>query len=212
MIRFPEELGLCLKPPVTDQQLQQAELLLGFALPAPLKALLELSNGLGANEGDLYEIEALAVSNWVWQIALYAPGYVAIGETEGGTIALLAWCRPSSPVYVADSHDLNPAHFRQVAGSLEAWLNAGCPFGPAVPETPLDVYLVRAPGARGLRLLRQAFCPDTALAELQAQASKLPALLSRRVAPRTFKKIAREIGDLVEALEASESPLFEAAL
>lgn len=94
---------------------------LPFRLPADYAAFLSLSNGLYS--GDrlvLLELEDLAGRNRDYEIQLWLPGHVMIGDDSGGTAILMA--ETGATIFESGMGDLDPAGLRVSAPSLEALL------------------------------------------------------------------------------------------
>lgn len=70
--------------PATVDEIQQVEKELQIVLPKVYKELLGASNGVYGNLVQLYSTDGLIEMNKTYEVQNYAPGYVSIGNDNGG--------------------------------------------------------------------------------------------------------------------------------
>lgn len=116
-----------LPPPASPLAIALANEQLPAGLPQPYAAFLAQSNGLLADHLYLYQAEDIAERNATYEVAEYAPGYVAIGDDGGGQAILLAGGRALSPVLIVDHGSMNPDEAAEIAPDFGDWVEAGCP-------------------------------------------------------------------------------------
>jgi hypothetical protein len=113
------------RPPSPPAAVAAAAEAFGGPLHPRLLDLYAHSDGFSADDGvTVYEAASLAERNDTFEVGIYAPGYLLIGDDSGGRGFLLAADDPQSPVYVSDLGDLHPPGFEVAGTSVAAWLDA----------------------------------------------------------------------------------------
>jgi hypothetical protein len=169
-------------PPASRAAILAAEAALGRSFPAEYVSLLTLSNGYSPTEGKsarysicLYAAESLAEMAAAYEVQRYLPRYIYIGSDGGGRGLFLLSGRETSPVYLCGHGAFFTDALREVAVSLESWIEGECDLGDEeYPEPPkrIDVVVARPPRG-GIQTLRRA-CLDLGL---QIPVSELSRLL-----------------------------------
>jgi hypothetical protein len=121
--RIPEIMSIA--PSATAAQIDSLANTLGLELPEEYRALLTEANGLSANLVQIYSTEEVPERNETFKVAEYAPGYLLIGTVNDFPILLRAG--RASPVYENDSGAMTPDIMDELAPSLTAWIERGCP-------------------------------------------------------------------------------------
>lgn len=116
-----------LPPPASLGAITLANEQLPAGLPPPYAAFLAQANGLLAHHLYLYRAEDIAERNATYEVAEYAPGYVAIGDDGGGRALLLVGGRAQSPVLIVDHGSMDPDEATEIASDFGGWVEAGCP-------------------------------------------------------------------------------------
>ncbi|WP_052344399.1 SMI1/KNR4 family protein [Bacillus ndiopicus] len=70
--------------PATVEEIQHAEKELQIVLPKVYIELLHVSNGVLGNLAKLYSTDELVEMNKTYEVQSYAPGYVSVGNDNGG--------------------------------------------------------------------------------------------------------------------------------
>ncbi|MGN4125504.1 SMI1/KNR4 family protein [Lysinibacillus sphaericus] len=70
--------------PATVEEIHQVEKELQIVLPKVYKELLSVSNGVLGNLAHLYSTDELIEMNKTYEVQSYAPGYVSVGNDNGG--------------------------------------------------------------------------------------------------------------------------------
>ncbi|MEC1180143.1 SMI1/KNR4 family protein [Metasolibacillus meyeri] len=70
--------------PATVGEIQQVEQELQIVLPKVYRELLCVSNGVLGNLATLYSTEDLVEMNKTYEVQIFAPGYVSVGNDNGG--------------------------------------------------------------------------------------------------------------------------------
>lgn len=68
----------------TAEKIKKVEEILYLTLPEVYKNFLYLTNGAEGNFVSLYDTESLIEMNQAYEVQEYAPGYVSIGNNNGG--------------------------------------------------------------------------------------------------------------------------------
>jgi hypothetical protein len=128
---------------------------LGVSFPEEYLSLLAVSNGFSPSKGRaadysicLYRVEELGQMAAAYQVRDCLPGYIYIGSDGGGRGLFLVSSNGTSPVYICDHGALSPKALRQIAASLESWIEAECDLGDprrCAPPERIDVVLARPP-------------------------------------------------------------------
>ncbi|MDN3238043.1 SMI1/KNR4 family protein [Pseudomonas sp. WAC2] len=111
-----------------DQHIDAIEAWAGVPLAHQYRALLA-SHG-GQFVGDLvrfYTADEIIERNDCYEVQLYCPGYLAIGDDSGGRAVVISLQLSSSPVFIVDHGSMTPEDFYLVAESLPSWVSEGCP-------------------------------------------------------------------------------------
>jgi hypothetical protein len=104
----------------------------GAELPAALVALWNERDGLLTASGvTVYPASDIGERNAAYEVALYAPGFVLIGDDSGGRGFLLRAGHADSTVFSSDLGDLGPADFDVESADLASWIAT---LGPDAPR------------------------------------------------------------------------------
>ncbi|WP_336773538.1 SMI1/KNR4 family protein [Paenibacillus sp. MMO-58] len=110
-----------------ELELLKAEKELGGRLPILYKMLLKRLNGCLLENGVcLYGTEDLSERNSTWEVAVYAKGFVAIGDDSGGTVLLMPFEEDSTEIIAVDAGDMNPSNGVLVTADIANWIEDGC--------------------------------------------------------------------------------------
>lgn len=119
--------GMDTYPPASETVVLDLEQRLGQPLPTEYRQFLRLTNGASLAGGLLlYNTGEIEERNATWQVAAYAPGYLAIGDTGGGEAILLQLNSGDSRLFIVGTGSMAPEMARELAPSLEQWLVGGC--------------------------------------------------------------------------------------
>lgn len=121
--RIPEVMAVA--PPASAQQIDALAAALGLELPQEYRALLAQANGISANLVQFYAAEDVPERQATYEVAEYAPGYLLIGTVSDFPVLLRAGA--ASPVYENDWGAMTPDCMHELAPSLAAWIERGCP-------------------------------------------------------------------------------------
>jgi hypothetical protein len=121
---------LTLGPPASDEAIATATLSLAAGMPEEYSVLLRQADGVAADAFVLYACDELSERNEILGIGESAPGYVAIGDDNGGRAIVLRGGPGRSPVWLVGHGSMSPADMKPLAGSLDEWVKAGCPLAP----------------------------------------------------------------------------------
>jgi len=70
----------------------------------------------------VYSSEDIGERNATYEVALYAPGFLLVGDDGGGLGFLVRADDPDSAVFSSGLGDLEPADFEIVSASFPEWL------------------------------------------------------------------------------------------
>jgi hypothetical protein len=111
-----------------DDELLSLDHSFGSRLPDAFREFLKRSDGLSLGGGLLiYGSADLIERNNNWEVNVYAPGHVAIGDDGGGNVFLMKLNEEDSAIYAVESGIMNPDFAEKVSESLNAWVSAGLP-------------------------------------------------------------------------------------
>jgi hypothetical protein len=79
----------------------------GFALPSGLC---------------VYCVSNLVERNDTYEVTVYCPGFLLIGDDSGGRGLLISTNEPNLSVYRSDLGDLSVEGFEEIAASIEDWI------------------------------------------------------------------------------------------
>lgn len=114
-----------LSPPATEQSIGDVEGALKRALPADYRKFLRIADGFMLNSGiGLYGTAEIVERNATFEVATYAPGFIAIGDDSGGEAIMLSFDRPG--VYLVPQGVMDPDCMMRLAASLDDWISGGC--------------------------------------------------------------------------------------
>ncbi|MCT2582967.1 SMI1/KNR4 family protein [Actinophytocola gossypii] len=107
--------------PAGERDISLAEVELGQVIPADYKDLLRITDGLSSG-GNLVLLGAADIveRNRDYEVAVYLPGHVMIGDDSGGT-AILMRCGQSA-VFEVDMGAMDMASLERSASSLRQLL------------------------------------------------------------------------------------------
>jgi len=118
---------MTLNPPASSEAILKVGEVLPAELPEEYATLLSHADGITAERFILYSCEELPERNSTFEVGLYAPGFVAIGDDNGGTAIVMRGGRGHSPVYLVGRGTMQPDDMVHVAICLSDWMKAGCP-------------------------------------------------------------------------------------
>jgi len=131
MNSLPEVSGLNYSPPAPADAVAALEQRLGQPLPSEYRQFLLLANGASLSGGLLlYSTGEIEERNSTWQVPVYAPDYLAIGDTGAGDAILIHQSSRNSTLFIVGTGSMTPNMMRELGPSIEHWLNGGC----EVPE------------------------------------------------------------------------------
>src|SRR4051794_12977758 len=119
--------AIALSPPASAEAVASASRLLPAPLPEDYAALLAQADGVVADAFVLYSCGELPERNATFEVGTYAPGFVAVGDDNGGRAIVMRGGSGRSPVFLVGQGTMLPACMIQIAGSLSEWLAEGCP-------------------------------------------------------------------------------------
>ena len=114
-------------PPASREAIARLRAELGLELPEEYSTLLAQADGVYANSLTLYSSVDVPERNRTYEVAVYAPGYLTIGDDGGGQAIVLRAGRSTSPVFVVGHGSMSSTHLVRVADSLSDWLRSGGP-------------------------------------------------------------------------------------
>jgi hypothetical protein len=123
--RIPDIMSL--EPPAALEQIGALAVLLGLELPEEYRALLSESDGISGNLVQIFAVAEVPERNATYEVAKYAPGYILIGTVWDFPVLLRS--ARSSAVYQNDWGAMTPDCMKELAPSLSAWIERGCPGG-----------------------------------------------------------------------------------
>lgn len=131
MNKLPDVPGLDRNPPASVDAVSALEQRLGQPLPPDYRQFLLLANGASLGGGLLmYSTGEIEERNATWEVPVYAPGYLAIGDTGAGDVLLIRQSGGGSPLFIVGTGSMTPGMMRELAPSIEQWFHSGC----EVPE------------------------------------------------------------------------------
>ena len=180
-MRIPADIA---STPASNQAIGDAERQLACSIPPALRELYTESDGLASGSGNLiYSAADLPERNRMFEVATYAPGFVAVGDDRGGRVLLMS---SSGEALWVDAGSMDPAHGDPLEMPWDVWIEAGLPPASEEEDCPprlIDIYLERAPeGALGsLVLLKRELSLEVSSKQLLALVDQVPVRLQRAV-------------------------------
>jgi hypothetical protein len=163
----------------------QIESWIGSQLPDGYRDFLTLHENEFAPNGRvlLYGLALFLERNETYEVKLYCPGFVTIGNDSGDMEFILSL--NSGCISRVDGGSMRPEHAEPVAEDFSAWLDCSCPL-PESPDPPYSaiekvaVYLETKPkSAKTLLLIRQHLCPDTPISDLRNKVASVPCAVAQ---------------------------------
>lgn len=113
---------------IDHESLMEFERANNFTLPDVLRDLLAIANGFSIAGGLLlYGTADIVERNATWEVDVYAPAFIAIGDTGGGEVILMSLRESDPPIYLVGSGSMAPGDMICIGESLAEWLRQGCP-------------------------------------------------------------------------------------
>ncbi|TWI44670.1 SUKH superfamily protein [Pseudomonas duriflava] len=111
-----------------NQHIAAIEAWIGVPLAHQYRALLASHGGQFVGElVRFYTADEIIERNDCYEVQLYCPGYLAIGDDSGGRAVVISLQLSSPVVFVVDHGSMTPDDFDFVAESLLDWVSKGCP-------------------------------------------------------------------------------------
>lgn len=182
-----------LRAPADPSAVSTAERTLGRALPRPILDLYRDSDGLTTDHGILvYGAGELVERNRTLEVALYAPGYLAVGDDGGGRALLLS---PSEDGCWVDMGSMDPRIGTPLGMTFATWLDAGLPLPEdEAPAATVDLYLERVPagGLKAMLRLKKHLGLTVSTAGLKELLGRVPVRLHEDVDPGLAERLCRD--------------------
>lgn len=192
-----------MRNPASHSDLEAADTALG-GLPPALRALLGASDGIeGASGVALYHASELEERQCAYEMRVYAPGQIAIGDDGGGRVVILD--RASGKVSLIDAGAIGSDPGTHLTDDLRAWVNAGLPLPTShAQEVPdeVDVYLERPPmnGNQGLVAIKVGLGLEFGIVRLKAMATNTPVRILRCVPYGKYAVLSRRLNKTCSCL------------
>lgn len=109
--------------PASELTLATAEASLVLAFPDLYRAFLSRHDGGSDTRTSLllYSSSEISERNHIWEVAKYAPGYLAIGDDGGGRIIVIDVLDPMCKVLIVDAGSAAPEMMAPIAQSWSEW-------------------------------------------------------------------------------------------
>ena len=113
-----------INPPASEPGIRALELAMGKVFPAEYRDLLLAADGfmLGSGVG-VYGTQEVEERNATFEVASYAPGYLAIGDDSGGRAIMMREGDPG--VFVVHQGVMAADAMTFLAATLTEWINQG---------------------------------------------------------------------------------------
>jgi hypothetical protein len=117
--------------PATEEEIRRAEAALGHTFPEEYRAFLQCSNGITAH-GTIYSIvlystDELQERNETYEVQIYAPTLLMIGDNGGGQGVLIEHGRTGGLVYRIGHGSMVIDDAIILADNLSEWFHKGLP-------------------------------------------------------------------------------------
>lgn len=123
-----------LNSPAPEEAIQAAQDALGFPFPSTYIALLRYSNGLTAHwdisSFTLYGVDDVAERNSTYEVAVYAPTLLMIGDDGGGQAILIDRAIDDPPVYIVGMGSMVLEDADLLAPHFTIWIMRGLNLSP----------------------------------------------------------------------------------
>lgn len=115
--------------PAEKSVIGKFEIETGIKLPLFLENLYQCSNGLTINETGLYlyAIEDIAERNATYEVRVYLPDMIMIGDDSGGRAIVAPLSSSNSSISIVSMGSFAVEDFSPLADSFENWLKQGFP-------------------------------------------------------------------------------------
>lgn len=192
-------------PPADMAAIEAAQQALGLQFPKSYIELMLCTNGLYAETFQtvqyypsmeikeqlaesvtFHEVEYLEEQNIPFEIQIYTPNCICIGDDGSDHFILLDCSTEDSPIYYVPMGSLDLEGSKILASNLEDWINKKFRIYTGIeisyPEK-CDVYMVKAPeeGAKELLNIKKFFRLETSIGDLYRGMQNLPYLIANNV-------------------------------
>ena len=114
-----------LRSGASSSGLEALESTLGCLFHKQYREILFLADGFCFKNGVIiYSSSEVLERNETFEVSLYAPGYLAIGDDSGGRSILIS--NSSAEVFIVDQGSMDPDDFILLSSSLAEWISSGC--------------------------------------------------------------------------------------
>ena len=108
---------------VSDAAIQSVESTLGM-LPLSYRELLKAADGFSMNNGlTIYSSSDVIERNRTFEVDIYAPGFIAIGDDGGGRCVLISV--HGGEVYLVDQGSMDADEMKKIGASIPDWVSNG---------------------------------------------------------------------------------------
>jgi len=198
--------------PATYEEIRIVQNNLNLIFPKDYIDFLRCSNGLRLKlhtNVQLYSTSDLEERNSTYEVALYAPDLLLIGDNGGGKGLFIKYKLENNAVYLIDLGSLVIEDAITLASNLLEWIDKGLiteePNQPTYPKL-VDVYLVRSPssGNKGLLHIKQTLELSDSLGQIYKGAKTMPYRLLRSAPFVKYAKLCAKYNKLDDCLRLFE--------
>ena len=128
MINFDRIDSISTKSPVSDDEINLVQTKLNKKFPLSYMRFLKQTDGFLSDPVSLYSVSNLIEMNDTYEVDIYCPEYIHIGNNGGGSAVLIMEANHNdSKVYFCDQGSMTADTMHIVGTDFIQWLESGCP-------------------------------------------------------------------------------------
>lgn len=197
-------------PPATAAEIAALRSELGFDVPTSLQEVWRTSNGLSYPESGvtLYATNDIKERNESYEIGIYEPDFLLIGDDSGGNGFLIDKNEKESKVFKIDFGAIGSSKGEIVAEDLPSWIEQECPVSNIDEELnkrrniKINIVLNKKPkdGLKGMLLVKQKLNISSSSSELKACMDNVPCTIISQVYLSKYESVCNEINETQDCL------------
>lgn len=146
----------------------------------------------------LYDIDEIVERNETWEVNIYAPGYIAIGDDGGGNVFLMKAEKSAYEVVMVDGGYMNPLdNPKIITYDFDKWISQGANVDDESQKEDYvfcDIIISKMPsnGLKGLLEIKKILGISMSISEILNAAKNPPGIIAKQYSyPKAVSRLGK---------------------